>query len=185
MSSSTLARRNGRTAMIAVAIVIAMVGLAYASVPLYRIFCQVTGFAGTPSRVAETQVPGAVGRMISVRFDANVAPSLGWTFEPVDTHRNVAIGSRNIALYTARNETDRPIVGTATFNVTPLQAGQYFSKIQCFCFTEQKLMPGEEVRMPVIFFVDPAILDNPATRDFSEITLSYTFYPVDQPGAGS
>jgi cytochrome c oxidase assembly protein subunit 11 len=183
--SSTVARRNGRTAALAALIVAAMVGLAFASVPLYRVFCQVTGFAGTTQRAQAADVPGAVGQMISVRFDANTARALPWTFEPVDTHRRVAIGARNIALYTARNESDRPVTGTATFNVTPAQAGQYFSKIQCFCFTEQTLAPGQEVRMPVVFYVDPAILEDPDARDISEITLSYTFYPVDQPEAGS
>ncbi len=182
---TTLARRNGRTAAIAALAVIFMVGLAFASVPLYRLFCQVTGFAGTPQRAVDDRTPGAVGRMISVRFDANVSSALGWEFEPVDTHRSVAIGSRNIALYTARNLTDGPLTGTATFNVTPVQAGQYFTTIQCFCFTEQRLGPGEDVRMPVVFFVDPAILEDPDTRNISEITLSYTFYPVDQPQGGS
>ena len=180
-----LARRNSRTAALAALLVAAMVGLAFASVPLYRLFCQVTGFAGTTQRAEADVVPGPVGRMISVRFDANKSPSLPWSFEPVDTHRRVAIGARNIALYTARNLSDRPVTGTATFNVTPSQAGQYFTKIQCFCFTEQRLAAGQEVSMPVVFFVDPAILDDPDARDISEITLSYTFYPVDQPGAGS
>ena len=182
---TSLARRNGRTAALATLLVFAMVGLAFASVPLYRLFCQVTGFAGTTQVAAESATPGAVGRMISVRFDANTARALPWRFGPVDTHRNVAIGARNIALYTARNLSDRPVIGTATFNVTPSQAGRYFTKIQCFCFTEQRLAPGQEVQMPVVFFVDPAILDDPDARDISEITLSYTFYPVDQPGAGS
>jgi cytochrome c oxidase assembly protein subunit 11 len=182
---TTLAQKNGRTAMIAAAIVAAMVGLAYASVPLYRMFCQVTGFGGTTQMKVGGEAPGAVGRLISVRFDANVSPALGWEFKPVDTHRRVAIGARNIAIYTARNRTDRPLVGTATFNVTPTQAGQYFTKVQCFCFTEQRLEPGQEVRMPVVYYVDPAILDDPNARDISEITLSYTFYPVDQPSSGS
>lgn len=179
--ATTLHRRNGRTAALAALLVAAMVGLAYASVPLYRIFCQVTGFAGTTQRAAEAQIPGAVGRMISIRFDANVSPALGWEFRPVDTQRRVAIGARNIALFSARNLTGRTVVGTATFNVTPSQAGQYFNKVQCFCFTEQRLSPGQEVRMPVVFFVDPRILDDPDARDISEITLSYSFYPVDQP----
>ena len=182
---TSLAQKNGRTAAIAALIVVAMVGLAYASVPLYRMFCQVTGFGGTTQMRIGAEAPGAVGRLISVRFDANVSPALGWEFKPVDTHRRVAIGARNIALYTARNLTDRPLVGTATFNVTPTQAGQYFTKVQCFCFTEQRLEPGQEVRMPVVYYVDPAILDDPAAREISEITLSYTFYPVDPPGAGS
>ena len=178
-----LARRNSRTAALAALLVAAMVGLAFASVPLYRLFCQVTGFAGTTQRAEADVVPGPVGRMISVRFDANKSPSLPWSFEPVDTHRRVAIGARNIALYTARNLSDRPVTGTATFNVTPEQAGKYFTKIQCFCFTEQTLKPGEDVRMPVIFYVDPKILDDPDARDVQEITLSYTFnearYPLD------
>ena len=182
---SALARRNGRTAALAALGVVFMVGLAFASVPLYRIFCQVTGFGGTTQVSADGQAPGAVGRMISVRFDANTDSALPWRFEPVDRQRRVAIGARNIALYTARNVSDRPVTGTATFNVTPVQAGQYFTKIQCFCFTEQTLRPGEEMRMPVVFFVDPAILDDPATRDISEITLSYTFYPVDREEGGS
>lgn len=182
---TSLAQKNGRTAAIAALIVVAMVGLAYASVPLYRMFCQVTGFGGTTQMRIGAEAPGAVGRLISVRFDANVSPALGWEFKPVDTHRRVAIGARNIALYTARNLTNRPLVGTATFNVTPTQAGQYFTKVQCFCFTEQRLEPGQEVRMPVVYYVDPAILNDPNARDISEITLSYTFYPVDQPQSGS
>ena len=171
--------RKTRTALLAALLVCSMTGLAFASVPLYRIFCQVTGFAGTTQRAEASDVPGAVGRMVSVRFDANTSSALPWTFEPVDTHRRVAIGARNIALYTARNESDRPVTGTATFNVTPASAGQYFVKIQCFCFEQQRLEPGQEVRMPVVFYVDPAILRDPAARRISEITLSYTFYPVD------
>ena len=177
--------RNGRTALLAFVLVFGMVGLAYASVPLYRMFCEATGFAGTPIRADNAAAPGDAGRMISVRFDANTSSALPWRFAPVDTHRNVAIGARNIALFTARNLADRPVTGTATFNVTPAQAGQYFTKIQCFCFTEQRLTPGQEVQMPVVFFVDPKILEDPDTRNISEITLSYTFYPVDRRPDGS
>jgi cytochrome c oxidase assembly protein subunit 11 len=184
-ATRNMAKRNGRTAALAGLLVAAMVGLAFASVPLYRLFCQVTGFAGTTQRAADGGVPGATGRLISVRFDANTARALPWRFEPVQTQRRVAIGARNIANYTARNLSDRPVIGTATFNVTPSQAGRYFTKIQCFCFTEQRLEPGQEVQMPVMFFVDPAILDDPVARNIDEITLSYTFYPVDPPGAGS
>ncbi len=182
---TALARKNSRTAAFAALIVLAMVGLAFASVPLYRIFCQVTGFAGTPQAAAGAQAPGAVDQLIGVRFDANTSSALPWRFEPVDTRRRVAIGARNIALYRAKNLSGRPVSGTATFNVTPAQAGQYFTKVQCFCFTEQTLQPGQEVSMPVIFYVDPAILDDPDARDISEITLSYTFYPMDQAGTGS
>lgn len=182
---AALARRNGRTAALAALLVLAMTGLAFASVPLYRMFCEATGLGGTTQRAEGSDAPGAVGRMISVRFDANSSPALGWRFEPVDRHRNVAIGARNIALYSARNDSGRAVTGTATFNVTPSVAGRYFTKIQCFCFVEQRLTPGQEVRMPVVFYVDPAILDDPAARDIDEITLSYTFYPVDQPESGS
>ena len=182
---TALARRNGRVAMLAALLAAAMVGLAFASVPLYRLFCQVTGFGGTTQMAVGAEAPGAVGRLISVRFDANTSSALPWRFEPVDTHRRVALGARNIANYTARNLSDRPVTGTATFNVTPVQAGQYFTKIQCFCFTEQRLDPGQEISMPVVFFVDPKILEDPQARQISEITLSYTFYPVDQPNSGS
>ncbi|QAY76671.1 cytochrome c oxidase assembly protein [Sphingosinicella sp. BN140058] len=174
-------RRNTRTAAVAFLVVAAMVGLAFASVPLYRIFCQVTGFDGTTMR-ATGDAPGKVGdKQVSVRFDANVAPTLPWHFKPVQQTEIVSIGEREIAFYTAKNLSAVPITGSASFNVTPTWAGKYFSKIQCFCFTEQTLKAGEEVRMPVVFYVDPKILQDPDAKDVSEITLSYTFYPVDQP----
>jgi cytochrome c oxidase assembly protein subunit 11 len=179
---TTLARRNGWTAGLAGLLVAAMVGLAFASVPLYRLFCQVTGFGGTTQRAAGAEAPGpVVGKIISVRFDANRAPGIPWEFKPERTTERVAIGAREIAFYTARNLSDRPVTGTATFNVTPTQAGQYFTKVQCFCFTEQTLKPGEEVRMPVVFYVDPKFLDDEDANKISEITLSYTFYPVEKP----
>jgi cytochrome c oxidase assembly protein subunit 11 len=183
-----LARKNGRVAALAALLVVAMIGLAFAAVPLYRIFCQVTGLGGTTMRADETaaaMVKPVPGKTVSVRFDANVARDLVWEFKPTETQRTVPIGSRNMSIYTARNMTARPLTGTATFNVTPVQAGQYFSKVQCFCFQEQTLQPGEEVQMPVVFFVDPRILEDPAARDITEITLSYTFYPVEQPGPRS
>ncbi len=183
---STLAHGKNRTAALAVLLVLAMTGLAFASVPLYRLFCQVTGFDGTTMRAAEDRAPGAVaGTTISVRFDANTSPALPWQFRPERPTETVAIGERDMAFYTAKNLSARPVTGTATFNVTPVKAGQYFNKIQCFCFNEQTLKPGEEVRMPVVFFVDPKILDDPEARKISEITLSYTFYPVDQAKGGS
>ncbi len=177
--------RNQRTALIAFMVVVGMVGLAFASVPLYRLFCQVTGFGGTTMSAVGSDAPGATGARISVRFDGNVNGALPWRFQPEEHRREVRIGERNIAFYTARNLSARPVVGTATFNVTPAAAGQYFTKIQCFCFTEQRLEPGQEVRMPVIYYVDPRILQDADARRISEITLSYTFYPVDQPRAGS
>lgn len=157
-----------------------MLALGFAAVPIYRIFCQVTGFGGTTQRAEGVAAPGAVvGKMINVRFDANTAPNLGWTFRPEKTVMRVALGARNLAFFEAINDSDKPITGTATFNVTPTQSGQYFTKIQCFCFNEQTLQPGERIRMPVIFFVDPKLIDDSDTRDISEITLSYTFFPVD------
>ena len=175
--------RNTRVGLCALLIALAMLALGYAAVPLYRMFCQATGFGGTTQRSDTGVAPGeVVGKIINVRFDANVSPSLPWKFAPEQRVARVAIGARQMAFFNATNLGDQPISGTATFNVTPDQAGQYFTKIQCFCFTQQHLAPGEEVRMPVVFFVDPAILDDPDARDISEITLSYTFYPVDQPG---
>jgi cytochrome c oxidase assembly protein subunit 11 len=180
------ARRNGRTGLIMALVALGMAGLAFASVPLYRLFCQVTGFGGTTQMAVGSEAPGAVaGQRVSVRFDATVSHALPWRFTPEQPTHNVAIGERNIAFYTARNLSDRPVTGTATFNVTPVQAGQYFTKIQCFCFTEQILQPGEEMRMPVVFYVDPRILDDADARRITEITLSYTFYPVDSAREGS
>jgi cytochrome c oxidase assembly protein subunit 11 len=179
--SATLARKNGRTAALAALLVLAMVGLAFASVPLYRLFCQVTGFDGTTMR-ATGDAPGAIaGKEVSVRFDANTAPALPWSFKPEKATQKISIGERDLAFYVAKNLSSRPVTGTASFNVTPVWAGKYFNKIQCFCFEQQTLQPGQEVRMPVVFFVDPKIIDDPDAGRISEITLSYTFYPVDQP----
>jgi cytochrome c oxidase assembly protein subunit 11 len=178
---ATLADRNRRVGMMAGLLVLAMVALGFASVPLYRIFCQVTGFDGTTRKAVGAHAPGSVGKIINVRFDANVTPGMPWTFEPEQHVQRVAVGARDMEFFNATNLSDKPITGTATFNVTPNQAGQYFTKIQCFCFTEQTLQPGETMRMPVIFYVDPKLITDPDTSDISEITLSYTFYPVDSP----
>ncbi|HEY0625681.1 MAG TPA: cytochrome c oxidase assembly protein [Allosphingosinicella sp.] len=178
---TAVAQKNGRTAAMAALLALAMVGLAFASVPLYRLFCQVTGFGGTTQMQVGGEAPGAVGKVINVRFDANVSGELGWEFEPEKNVERTAIGARKMAFYTAKNHSGEPVTGTATFNVTPVQAGQYFTKVQCFCFTEQTLKPGEEIRMPVVYYVDPKILDDPEASKISEITLSYTFYPVDDP----
>ena len=175
---TTLAEKNARTGMKMALLAIAMVGLAFASVPLYRIFCQVTGFGGT-TMTAEA-APGAVAGEIGVRFDANIDPALPWKFEPAERVR-IHPGQRTVVNYRATNLTARTTTGRAIFNVTPLQAGPYFSKIECFCFTEQTLKPGESVLMPVIFFVDPKIRDEESTSHIDEITLSYTFYPVENP----
>ncbi len=167
---------KAKTALFLVLLVFGMTGLAFASVPLYRIFCQVTGFGGATVRAAEA--PGAVAGQIGMRFDANIDPALPWRFEPAERER-VRLGERTIVHYTATNLTARPTTGRAIFNVTPVQAGGYFNKIECFCFTEQTLKPGESVRMPVVFFVDPKVRESEATKTIDEITLSYTFYPVE------
>jgi cytochrome c oxidase assembly protein subunit 11 len=172
-----------RTGLLLALLVAGMVGLGFASVPLYRLFCQATGFAGTTQRAESDQVPGeVVGKVISVRFDGNISPKLKWDFRPERQTERVAIGAREIAFFTATNLTDKPLTGTAVFNVTPEQVGKYFTKIACFCFTQQTLEPHATQRMPVTFFVDPKFLDDPDTKDISEITLSYTFFPVDSPG---
>lgn len=179
-AADRLERGKRRTALSMAMLVTGMVCLGYASVPLYRLFCQVTGFGGTTQRAAAGAAPTAVaGKTVSIRFDANHAPALPWAFAPEKHVETVTIGARDMAFFTARNLSDKPITGVASYNVSPTQAGKYFTKIECFCFSQQTLEPGEEVRMPVIFFVDPKILDDPDANDISEITLSYTFFPVD------
>jgi cytochrome c oxidase assembly protein subunit 11 len=169
--------RPTRTALLAVLGIAFMTGLAWASVPLYRLFCEATGLNGTTQR--GLRAPGATDHQVRVDFDANVSPKLPWRFRPENPSDTIAVGARDMAFFTATNTSDHPITGTATFNVTPAQAGKYFTKIQCFCFTEQTLKPGETARMPVIFFVDPKILADPDAANIDTITLSYTFYPVD------
>jgi cytochrome c oxidase assembly protein subunit 11 len=159
-----------------------MAGLAFASVPLYQLFCKVTGYGGT-TRVAASPVKtgkAAQGRIITVRFDANVNSALPWQFKPNQLEVKVRVGEEVLALYTAKNIGTEAVVGNATFNVTPFKAGPYFNKVDCFCFSEQLLNPGEEVPMPVSFFVDPEIFDNPTTKDVKTITLSYSFYPAPE-----
>lgn len=170
--------RNRRTAMLAALGALAMLGLGFASVPLYRLFCQVTGFGGTTQRADGVLAAGvkAVGRPISVRFDANVEAGMPWKFAPLQVTQDLPIGARKMAFFRAENTSDKPITGIASFNVEPAQAGLYFNKIQCFCFNQQTLQPGQAIDMPVIYYVDPKILDNPETRDIEQITLSYTFH---------
>jgi len=170
-------QRTTRTALLAVLGICFMSGLAWASVPLYRMFCQATGLNGTTGRAL--RAPGRVDGKVTVAFDTNVAPGFKWSFKPENESETIDIGARDMAFFTATNTSNQTLTGTATFNVTPDQAGAYFKKIQCFCFTQQTLKPGETQRMPVIFFVDPAILKDPDARDIQTITLSYTFYPVD------
>jgi cytochrome c oxidase assembly protein subunit 11 len=181
----SVAARNLRTGLIAGAVACSMVGAGFAAVPLYRIFCQKTGFGGTARIDEGAKAPGDTGRIVTVRFDANVSNKLGWRFEPEQKTQRVAIGARQLAFFDATNLTDKPLTGSAAFNISPDQAAQYFVKVQCFCFTKQSLQPGETQRMPVVFYVDPAFLKDADDKGVKEITLSYTFYPVDQtPGDG-
>lgn len=176
--------QNARTALLALLGACAMLALGFASVPLYRIFCQVTGFGGTTMRVSEAQAATVKtsAKTISVRFDANVDRQMPWKFAAEQTTQELRIGARKMAFYHAENLADHAVTGIASFNVEPEQVGKYFNKIQCFCFNEQTLQPGQRVNMPVIYYVDPKILEDPETKDIEQITLSYTFHlAADQP----
>ncbi|MDH3229096.1 MAG: cytochrome c oxidase assembly protein [Alphaproteobacteria bacterium] len=170
-------RRNRRTMMALLCVVAGMVGLAFASVPLYDLFCRVTGFGGTTG-VAQAPEGVASGRRITIRFDAGVNSGLPWRFAPAQEPMSVRVGETALAFYRARSVADGPTIGTATYNVTPLKAAKYFDKIACFCFTEQRLEAGETVDMAVSFFVDPAIMEDRNLDDVNTITLSYTFFPL-------
>lgn len=167
--------KNARLAWSLVAIFAGMLGLAYAASPLYEAFCKATGFAGTP-RIAQEGERPVLKRTVEVRFDTNVDPNLAWRFEPVRRSVKVKLGEEKLVYFHATNASQRPIVGTATYNVTPEPAGPWFNKIQCFCFTEQLLQPGQSVDMPVIFFVDPDMDKDRRYDNVRTITLSYTFF---------
>ncbi|MCO5731050.1 cytochrome c oxidase assembly protein [Rhizobium sp. SSA_523] len=175
---TTAKARPGNSAILACCLVFVggMVGAAYAAVPLYRIFCQVTGYNGTTQRV-EQYSDTVLDRTIRVSFDANTSSGLNWDFKPVDRMIEPKIGETVQISYTATNHSPTPVTGTAVFNVTPMEAGAYFNKVQCFCFTETTLQPGETLDMPVVFFVDPEIVKAEETKNIKNITLSYTFYP--------
>ena len=175
----TAASANRTTALWAAGFATAMAGVAFASVPLYRAFCAATGFAGTTSRAAAAPAAPVLGKTVKVRFDGNTSPGMPWLFKPVDVETVVPIGGRRMAFFRATNISGASTTGRATFNVSPDLAGKYFKKIACFCFTEQTLKAGETVDMPVTYFIDPAILDDPQARKIDAITLSYTFFPVD------
>ena len=183
------ARRNLRVGMMAFAGALFMLGLGYAAVPLYEMFCRVTGFGGTTQVASESDAARAAamasGQQISIRFDASTASDMPWTFRPSAPTDTITIGQRDIATYVARNNSSQAITGTATFNVEPEQAGKYFNKIQCFCFTEQTLAPGQEVVMPVLYYVDPAMLEDENMKGVEQITLSYTFHRTSGPEAAA
>ena len=168
-------RRRAATALVLGGVVCGMVGLAFGAVPLYKLFCQVTGFGGT-TQVAE-EAPVEIGeRVVTVRFNADTARDLPWHFKPEQREIKVRVGEMAMAFYNAVNQSDRALIGTSTFNVTPVKAGAYFNKIECFCFEEQTLAPGERADFPVSFFVDPDIVEDRRLDDVTTITLSYTFF---------
>lgn len=175
-------RRNARVAMGLAAIVIAMIGLSFASVPLYRLFCEATGYSGTTQRAAAAPTQSASNALVTVRFNAETATELGWEFRPLQEQVTVHPGEERVIAYRAVNRTNQPVTGTATFNVTPFKAGFYFNKLQCFCFTKQYLAPGESADLSVSFFVDPDILTDQNTRDVDTITLSYTMFRAKEDG---
>ena len=184
-------RRNGTTVTLLAAVVCGMVGLSFASVPLYRLFCQATGFGGTTQRA--TSAPGPVAdALVTVRFDAATSPELGWEFRPLETAVKVPPGVQREVFFRATNRTSETVTGTATYNVTPTKTGIYFDKLQCFCFNAQQLGPGESRDMGVVFFVDPDLLTDPGTSDVRTITLSYTMFrapqsesPAEKPNAAA
>lgn len=171
--------RANRAVMVAcLAFVASMVGMAYAAVPLYQIFCQATGYGGTPRKVAEASRV-AIGRNVTVRFDANTAPGLDWDFAPVSPQVVVALGETVKVAYRATNRSPRTVRARATFNVTPDAAGAFFSKVECFCFVESTLKAGETAELPIVFFVDPAYVESRELKDIRTLTLSYTFFPLE------
>ncbi|MFC7737139.1 cytochrome c oxidase assembly protein [Roseomonas sp. GCM10028921] len=173
--NDSIARRNRRVALAAFATVAGMAGLSFAAVPLYAMFCRITGYNGTVQAGGQP-APGAVERQVTVRFAANTHPSLPWKFEAAQLAMPVHLGDQGLAFYRAANEANRPVEGVATYNVTPEVVGKYFHKTACFCFDAQTLQPGQSVEMPVSFWVDPAIAQDPNTRDIRTITLNYTFF---------
>ncbi len=172
---SDLAKKNRKSALIVAGIGAGMLGLSFAAVPLYQIFCQVTGYGGTTQAAAATEMP-VTDRKIKIRFVANLNQNMPWNFKPSQLTQEIRVGERKIATYSAQNLTNKKITGTAVFNVTPFKVGEYFNKVECFCFTEQTLEPGQSKEMPVDYFVNPAFADDPYMDDVTEIVLSYTFY---------
>ena len=173
-------RRKGATALLLVSVVAGMAGLSFASVPLYRLFCQATGVGGTTQR-ADSAPANASDVVVTIRFDAETAPDLGWEFHPLQDAVTVHPGEQRQIFYRAVNKTTQPVTASATFNVTPAKSGIYFDKLQCFCFSEQHLEPGESADMGVVFFVDPDILTDPNTTELRTITLSYTIFRAHTP----
>ena len=164
-----------KTLLLVASVVFFMGALSYASVPLYKLFCQVTGYGGT-TQVAQNLSDKVIDRSVTIRFDANVNPALDWKFVPAQKSIELSVGENALAFYRAENTGSAPVVGTATFNVTPDKAGIYFNKVECFCFQEQLLAPNQVIDMPVSFFIDPEMMNDPNLDDVTTITLSYTFF---------
>lgn len=176
--NNSLIRKNARTGLAVFSVILVMIGLSFAAVPLYSLFCKVTGFDGTPGTAAA--LPDKIlDRKVTIRFNADTGPGMMWDFKPELLQIDVRLGEKGLAAFHARNRLATASGGTAVYNVTPLKAGKYFHKVQCFCFDEQILQPGQDVSMPVMFFVDPSMNDDPDMDDVTSITLSYTFYPVE------
>ncbi|CEO98488.1 Cytochrome c oxidase assembly protein CtaG [Plasmodiophora brassicae] len=178
--------RRRSTAMYAAAMALGTLGLSYASVPLYRAFCQATGFGGTVQERVESKIRKLAdrkekpARFVTVEFNSDLGANMRWKFVPCQQRMQVQVGETALAFYKATNLTDRAITGVSSYNVTPMKAGLYFNKIQCFCFEEQRLRPHEEIELPVFFFLDPDLVDDRRMNDVKRITLSYTFFPVDE-----
>ena len=179
MSMTMVPSRNGRTAVILLGLSLGMVGMAYAAVPLYDLFCRVTGYGGT-TQIAQSENVAVLERVMKIRFSANTHRDMSWQFKPAQIAQTLKIGEQGLAFYEAHNPTNQIITGTASYNVTPHKAGLYFIKIECFCFTEQTLLPGETVLMPVTYFIDPEIVEDVGLDDVSEVVLSYTFFVLDE-----
>lgn len=180
-----LSAKNQRTFVYASSIIAGVLGLAYAAVPLYKVFCQATGFGGEVKRADiekfEKMTPSTTGRLLKITFNADTSDTMPWSFKPSQRYVEVHPGETALAFFRAKNNTDKAVTGVATYNVTPMRAGVYFNKIQCFCFEEQRLKPREEVDMPVFFYVDPEMEDDPHMDGVRTLTLSYTFFPTQHP----
>jgi cytochrome c oxidase assembly protein subunit 11 len=169
-------KKNRKTLVSLSFVVVGMFGLAFAAVPLYDLFCKVTGFGGTPQTEVVLENTKIGTKNYEVFFNADVAKDLNWHFKPEQRKVDTVSGKRNLIFYSAKNNSNETIIGTATFNVTPLKAGKYFSKIECFCFTKQKILPGEKINFPVSFYIDSEIDNDPFMQEVTQITLSYSFF---------
>lgn len=176
MEDNRAAQGNRRTLGLLIVAAFAMLGLGFASKPIYDTFCRVTGYGGT-TRVAEVNDNVVTDRRVTIRFDSNVNPQLPWDFKPVQPTQDIRIGENGLAFYTVTNLSDQPVTGIASYNVAPTKAAPFFSKLECFCFTDQTLQPGQSLEFPVVYFVDPQIMDDDRYDDIKTITLSYTFFP--------